>query len=408
MGVLTTEVSGHFSPYPCSLRIGLVVPSIMNWANGIHLYLASLAEQLCEAGHDVTLITADLGHQGGPGGPPIELNSRVMVKLFHVRSKFDRRIYRSTEMTNWLIANARNFDVADIQGVWSFIAVDAAETFYRFGVPYLITPHGQTTKVDWDKHPIAKRIFYKVRLRRTWQRACAIRFYSRDELRDSLPRDETRAVILPGAVVPRPVDVTGEAVQSFRTNNGIPSGYHVILFLGRITEQKGVVQIVDAFQHLYVRRRDAILVLIGPLDGEYGRTVARKVTQASCRQAIRMLEPIYDDSKWAALASASLFVTLSSNEGLPRAVLEALSHGVPVVATTHSNLPEIETYQAGRLVNRDASQVAQVFDELLGDAGTLAHMSINARRLIEERFSPGVVVGRTLEMYQRVAQLRTP
>lgn len=395
-------------PYPRSLRVGLVVPSIMNWANGIHFYLASLAGQLCEAGHDVTLITADLGHQGGPGGPPIEVDSRVVVKLFHVRSKFDRRIYRSTEMTDWLTANARDFDVADIQGVWSFIAVDAAETFYRFGVPYLITPHGQTTKIDWDKHPIVKRLFYVARLRRTWQRACAIRFYSRDELRDSLPRDEARAVIVPGAVAPTPVDVTERGAQLFRKSNGIPSGYHVILFLGRITEQKGVIQIVDAFERLYMRRRDVMLVLIGPLDGEYGRTVATKVTQVSSREAIRMLEPIYDASKWAALASASLFITLSSNEGLPRALLEALSHGVPVVATTHSNLPEIETYQAGRLVTRDTSQVAVVLDELLSGTEALQRMSINAKRLIEEQFSPGVVVDRTVEMYQRVARLRTP
>jgi glycosyltransferase involved in cell wall biosynthesis len=387
-----------------ALRIALVVPSIMNSANGVHFYLASLVGQLCGAGCGVTLIAADLGHQGGPSGPSIKLDSRAAVKLFQVKSRVDRRIYRVPEMRDWLSANARNFDVADIQGMWSFVAVDAAEAFHLAGVPYLITPHGQATRKDWDKHRIAKQMFYAARLRRAWRRAQAIHWLCDNELRDSIPRADERAVIVPGAVAVTPPDITGEIAKSFRARLGISPSQHVILFLGRITEQKGVLEIVNAFERLYQERRDVTLVLAGPLDGTYGSSVARKIANLSCRQAIKMPGPLYDEEKRAAMASASLFITLSSHEGLPRALLEALSSGIPTVTTASSNLPEVEMYRAGRLVDRDPSRVAAVMDEMLSDPEGLQHMSANARRLIAERFSPNVVLQRTVEMYRHVAQ----
>src|SRR2546425_8288671 len=107
------------------LRIALVIPGIPHSAGGPSVVVAELAARLCDAGYEVAIVTTDLAPGGGPPCPMVEVDKRVEIRLFPVRSRWDRRLHRSAEMRQWLNQAVHNFDVVDIQGVWSFVAVDA-------------------------------------------------------------------------------------------------------------------------------------------------------------------------------------------------------------------------------------------------------------------------------------------
>jgi len=184
----------------------------------------------------------------------------------------------------------------------------------------------------------------------------------------------------------------------------IPDGAPVILFLGRLTEQKGVNEIVVAFNALCLSRPDSILVLVGPQEKAYGASLEKMIEELPCRQNIRLLGPVYDDGKYEILSTASLFVTLSKNEGLPVAVLEALALRVPPVVTSAANLPEIAEYGAGEiLADEHPDAVAASLRSLLEDTQRLHAMGERAKTLVRDRFSPEVVVPQLLTLYQSLA-----
>jgi glycosyltransferase involved in cell wall biosynthesis len=119
-----------------------------------------------------------------------------------------------------------------------------------------------------------------------------------------------------------------------------------------------------------------------------------------CRDRIRLVGPIYGDIRFSLLSIASVFITLSKNEGLPVAVLEALASGVPVVVTLEANLPEIAEYDAGVIVERKPMMVAAALLNILDNENLRDAMSIQAKRLVGERFSSEVVLPRLLALYR--------
>jgi glycosyltransferase involved in cell wall biosynthesis len=144
------------------LRIALVAPGIPESATGPSVSIRELAEQLIEGGHEVTVITGDLAKAGIAPGAMVEIDRRVGLKVFELNTTFRWRLYYSKDMKQWLNANIVRFDVVDIQGVWSFVALHAAAACSRAGIPYVLTLHGQTMRWDWDKRYWSKRFFFSL------------------------------------------------------------------------------------------------------------------------------------------------------------------------------------------------------------------------------------------------------
>jgi glycosyltransferase involved in cell wall biosynthesis len=329
-----------------------------------------------------------------------EVDSRANLRVFPVRGAVNRRLYRSVEMSRWLDFAVREFDIVDIQGVWTFIAVDAARACLSAGVPYIVTPHGMMTRWDWSKKRNFKRIFFATRLRKVWRSAFAIRFLSSGELANSMVAPEAPVAVIPNAVqVP-----TGEKSDTVGRNIcarlNLPEKAQIVLFLGRVTEQKGVVELLQAFALVQERCPDAYLVVAGPLEGAYGEVV-RKICALNAR--VRLLGPVFGEEKYDLFRSSTLFVTLSKNEGLPIAALEALSFGVPVVLTADSNLPEVEDFGAGTITTCEPERAARDIVSMLLDSVQLSRMRGSARRMVEERFSWDFVLPQLIQLYQRAA-----
>jgi len=395
-------VSSARPPESVSLRIALVTPSISTSGGGVTTYIGDLVPRLCDAGHRVTVVTADCEPGGAEPDKPIEMDKRAPLHLFPVRGRFNRRLYRSVEMSRWLDTAVREFDVVDIQGLWSLIGIDAARACLSAGVPYVITPHGMMTRWDWSKGPTSKRIFFAALLRKVWREAAAVRFSSHGELKNSMVAPEAPATVIPNAVGVRAGEKPDSPSRDLHVRLDLPADAKIVLFLGRVTAQKSVVELVKAFSLVQERCPDAYLVIAGPLDGEYGNTV-QKLASMNARR-VRLLGPVFGKDKYDLFESASLFVTLSKNEGMPFAVLEALSFGVPVVITADSYLPEVEDFGAGTITTCEPERAAGAISAMLLDPVQLSQMRGSAKRMIEQRFSWDFVVPQLIQLYQGAAR----
>jgi glycosyltransferase involved in cell wall biosynthesis len=346
------------------------------------------------------VVAADCGYRGGKAGEMAGVDGRANLRVFPVRGAVSRRLYRSVEMSRWLESAVREFDIVDIQGVWTFIAVDAARACLSAGVPYIVTPHGMMTRWDWSKKRNLKRIFFAALLRKVWRSASAIRFLSRGELANSMVAPEAPVAVIPNAVQVPAGEKSDTVARNICARLNLPVKAQIVLFLGRVTEQKGVVELLQAFALVQERCPDAYLVVAGPLEGAYGEVV-RKICALNAR--VRLLGPVFGEEKYDLFRSSTLFVTLSKNEGLPIAALEALSFGVPVVLTADSNLPEVEDFGAGSITTCEPGRAARDIISMLLNPEQLCRMRDSPRRMVEERFSWNVVLPQLIQLYQQAA-----
>ena len=104
------------------------------------------------------------------------------------------------------------------------------------------------------------------------------------------------------------------------------------------------------------------------------------------------------------LAPADLFVLASSEESFGLSALEAMSCGIPVVATRVGGVPEVIQHGHNGLLAEadDQSGLAAAIGELLFDRPRARSMGANARLDVEQRFDRDQIVTLYEELYRGV------
>lgn len=151
------------------------------------------------------------------------------------------------------------------------------------------------------------------------------------------------------------------------------------VFLGRIGQRKGTFDLIRAFSLLPAEQKTkSELVVAGDGDVEQAR---RLVESLNLVEYITVLDWIDSAQRDALLAKADVFVLPSYNEGLPMALIEAMSWGLPVVTTPVGGIPELVTHTTnGLLVNPgNIQQLSEAMQSLLKDENMRLSLGRNAR-----------------------------
>ncbi len=165
-----------------------------------------------------------------------------------------------------------------------------------------------------------------------------------------------------------------EARQEMLASLGL-SGRKVIVFAGRLRPMKGVEQLLHAMPAVFAAHPDAVLLVIG--GAGYGSTkqtaYVRKLKRLAARYPghIRFIPYVSHDSipAWFRLADVVAVPSLRI-EAFGLVNVEAMSSGVPVVATRVGGIPEIVLHEAtGLLVPLQSveAELAQAISRLLAD-----------------------------------------
>jgi glycosyltransferase involved in cell wall biosynthesis len=164
---------------------------------------------------------------------------------------------------------------------------------------------------------------------------------------------------------------------------GVPDDATLILFVGRLFADKGVLDLVDAFQRLELGGR-AQLVLAG--DGPLAQQLRARTQGTSNVHLIGLVQP----SRIPALLAASDIVAHPSAcaEGLPTVVLEAAAGGCAIVASTVGGTPEIiEHEKSGLLVPpNDVTALARALQLMCADRPLRTRFGMAAQERSREVF----------------------
>ena len=209
-------------------------------------------------------------------------------------------------------------------------------------------------------------------------------------------RRETMEII-PWGARSIPYSVDPEA----RDRLGLPAGAPIIVCLANFTPTKGQAVIVDAMGALAARFPGIRAVLAGDgpeLPAMRERAVSRGV-------AASVVFPGSFKEPWDLLRAADVFVLASDIEGLPLVVLEAMSQGVPVVATDVGGMPEaVIDGETGLLIPpRDPAALTAAITRILGDADLTLRMRQAALTRFRQRFTMHRMLEAHRDLYLRLA-----
>lgn len=172
-----------------------------------------------------------------------------------------------------------------------------------------------------------------------------------------------------------------------RNKLGISRNAKIIIFVGKITKNKGIFDLITAFKKLSSKytRLHLIIVGYGPEYDALEKLLSfnnfNKKVHLVGRQPQRIIHNY--------LSAADVFVLPSYDEGLPNALLEAMSCGLPVIATKVGGIPEaIEDRKSGILINsKDVESISKAIENILKDEESTKRMGINGKQIVEQKFS---------------------
>lgn len=210
-----------------------------------------------------------------------------------------------------------------------------------------------------------------------------------------------RVHYIPNFIEP-PGPMSADALAGLRGRLGIPDDALVTTGVGRLIAKKGFDDLLVAFARLpsEVRGRRHDLLIVGD-GGE----------RAALESLARTLE-IADRVHWAGWQNetgpyyglADLFVCPSRHEPLGNVILEAWSHGKPVLSTaTHGAIELITDGHDGVLVPcEEPAGLVAAWQRLLEDEATRHEIGAAGLRRVTEEFAPASVVDRYLDLYDRL------
>lgn len=178
-----------------------------------------------------------------------------------------------------------------------------------------------------------------------------------------------------------------------------------IVWVGRFVPEKGLHYLINASRVVVQRHPDAKFILVG--NGVLRWEIQQMVMKYGLSRNFFFTGSVSRKKVLEILQSATLFVFPSLKEGMPIALLEAMSCAKPVIGSDISGINDIIVHgENGFLVPpRNPEALAKTIMMLLEDKDTRRKIGQNARKLVMEKYSWNVILKKIEKLYYEVAKL---
>lgn len=368
----------------------------------------ALATGLAKRGHQITVLTADLGFGKGNGAPAGAERCRWgwTVRSDNVEAIYLSTIgqYRAVTLNPGVFAFCRgsicHYDVVHFYGLYDLLGPAASHYCRGQSVPYVIEPMGMYP-------PIVRSL----RLKRMYLDLLGDRFIRGGRYLVATSEQEKHELIGGGIDAAR-VEVRRNGLElpsrepepgKFRRELGISSDAKVILFLGRLVSKKSPDMLLEAFANWRAnsgRGRDAVLVLAGPEEGDgFLAQLRAMVDRLGIREQVLFAGPLYDDAKWSAYRDADVFVLPSQNENFGNTAGEAAACATPVIVTDRCGIAPF-VGAAGDVIPHELAALENALGKMLRDPMLRENRRAGCRAFVDSLSWEGPL-DQMEEMYRR-------
>ena len=173
-----------------------------------------------------------------------------------------------------------------------------------------------------------------------------------------------------------------------------------ILNVGSLTPKKAQDVLLDAFALVAKEFPNATLRIVG--DGVLREALKAGAEKLNLSQHVHFLGNKSFTEVQNEYRQSDVFVLSSDQEGCPNVLLEAMSFGVPSIATSVGAVPEIITNGENGLIvpRRDSSKLADALRALLSDPERRGKIGMNGRERIREAFTEDIHIAKLKQLLQ--------
>ncbi len=319
------------------------------------------------------------------------------------------RLFRRTCPSSWhhspalsraLQEHIKELDLLHLHQVWDYPLYAAARSAQQAGKPCLVTPHGIFSQ-SWRYASLKKRVYLRWIARPFMNRAACIHALTPAELEGF----QKVGIRVPYIVVPNGIDQNefADLPQPQEANDHWPMlrGRRMVLFLGRLSPEKGLNQLISAWKQVIREYPEAILMMAGPDQRGYRAAVQTLAERHDLTGNIIMPGMLAGQERLLALSRGDLYVQPSLSEGFSMAVLEALACGKPCLITPGCNFGEVAEVGAGEVVEPCADALATGLARLLSRSSTeRQEMGNRGRNLVLAKYTWDIIARKMLTVYR--------
>ena len=192
-----------------------------------------------------------------------------------------------------------------------------------------------------------------------------------------------------------------QARRTFRKKNKIPDEDIVFVYVGRLKRDKGIPELLAAFEKIAKTNSSMWLLLVGPDEENLGSFI-----QAS-PAIMKTIMVGHTSSPDLYLAASDIFVLPSYREGFGSTVIEAGACGIPAVASRIYGLTDAVVHgHTGLLVTRgDVGELARAMEKLGNNRKLRLRMGRAAQRRVKARFDQKKITEALLQFYRKILPL---
>lgn len=199
-----------------------------------------------------------------------------------------------------------------------------------------------------------------------------------------------------------PEKISNEAQINLKKSLGINHDNFIFIYTGRLTGDKGMNELLLAFQKIATEFNQAKLLLVGFLEAELDPLKKETLSKIENNKQVIFIPFQKDVRPYYSISDVLVFP--SYREGFPNAVLEAGAMGLPSIVTNINGCNEIiEDGKNGILIPpKDANALFIAMKKLILDVSLRSHLEENTRSMIVSRFEQITVWKALLAEYRKL------
>ncbi len=353
-----------------------------NRMNGVNKVVYHLANSQARQGHTVEVwgITTD-------PGAPAAFDRDFSLKLFQ-----SCQLGLSSQLVK-AIRELNTHTTFHIHGGFIFDFFLVSRHLKKSHISFVFTPHGAYNRVAMERSKYTKKLYFPLFEKSLLKRAKYIHLIGKSEgavVGDMFDKDKFKLI---------PNGQTSSGMATYTANGSVP----VFGFMGRIDiHTKGLDLLLKGFANYKMNcQGKGILIIMG--GGVELQKLKLDAIELGIQDAVQFPGAVFGKEKLQMLSRLTAFYHTSRNEGMPGAVLEAASLGIPCVVSEETNVKSyVEDFQAGiGLAKNTVKHITESLSylEKLHDHQNLKPLSANAQRMIKQAFNWDVISAEMCELY---------
>ena len=293
-----------------------------------------------------------------------ELDEWKNNKLFHAKKEYNQK-----RITN-LPSPFNNPDLVVFEDFYYIDDVFRARECEKRKIPYIIVPRGALTKQGQSQKKTKKKLANAIFFSHMVKKAAAIQFLTKKEMIDSGKKWNAKYFVEPNGINARNKPEKKSSKDKLTcTLIGRFDVYH-----------KGLDLLLDTVDRLKDKLKDIVEInLYGPERNGEREEYKAIIKEKRLESIMKVNEGVFGNEKEDVLRNTEVFIMCSRYEGMPMALIEAMSFGIPCLVTEGTNMRSvIEENKAGWGCDNSSDGLVSAFEQMIENIPLIGEYGQNA------------------------------